>query len=94
MPLSFGDATRNWDPAAKAVVFPATDGGRPIRCIVSADALTDHFGLSGMDEMNALRAFDRCRPTIEEAASRKYDRWKLAATGEVSLRSRDFGGRR
>ena len=94
MPLAFGDAARSWDATAKAVNFSASDGTRPVRCTISADALADHFGLSGTDEMNALRAFDRCRPTIEEAASRKYDRWKLASTGEVTLRSRDFGGRR
>lgn len=90
MPLAFGDAARSWDAAAKGVVFSASDGGKPVRCIVTAEALAEHFGLTTPDEMNALRAFDSCRPVIEQAASRKYDRWKLAAAGEVTLRKRDF----
>ncbi len=94
MPLAFGDAARSWDAARKGVVFAAADGTAPVRCIVMADALADHFGLAAAEEANALRVFDRCRPVIEEAASRKYDRWKLAGSGEVTLRSRDFAGRR
>lgn len=90
MPLAFGDAARSWDATLNAVVFAASDGGKPVRCIVSADALAEHFGMTTADEANALRAFDRSRPTIEAAASRKYDRWKLAASGEVTLRKRDF----
>lgn len=90
MPLAFGTAARNWDAALRAVVFPATDGARPVRCIVTADALSEHFGLDGLNEGDALRAFDRCRFAIEAAASRKYDRWRLAASGEVTLRKRDF----
>jgi len=91
MPLSFPNAARSWDAAAKAVVFTGADGTKPVRCLINAEALTQHFGLTTVDEMNALRAFDRCRFPIEEMASRKYDRWKLAAAGEVSLRARDFG---
>jgi len=91
MPLQFGDATRAWDATLKAVVFPAKDGAQPVRCIVTADTLAEHFGLTKPEEMDALRAFDRSRPVIEAAAARKYDRWKLAGSGEVTLRKRDFG---
>ncbi len=92
MPLAFGDATRTWDATLNGVVFPAKDGANSVRCIVSAEALAAHFGMTAADESNALRAFDRCRPVIEQAASRKYDRWKLAGSGEVTLRKRDFAG--
>jgi Protein of unknown function (DUF1488) len=91
MPLQFGDASRAWDAALKAVIFPAKDGNNPVRCIVGADTLAEHFGLAKEEEGDALRAFDRSRPVIEAAASRKYDRWKLAGSGEVTLRKRDFG---
>ena len=91
MPLQFGDASRGWDATLKAVVFPAKDGNNPVRCVVGAEALAEHFGLTTPEEGDALRAFDRSRPVIEAAASRKYDRWKLAASGEVILRKRDFG---
>ena len=91
MPLTFGDASRSWDAAAQAVVFPAADGQRQVRCLIGAAALTQHFGLTGTDESAALRAFDRCRMVIEATASRKYDRWRLAAAGEVKLNPRDFG---
>lgn len=90
MPLAFGNAQRSWDAALKAVVFPATDGGKPVRCVIGAGALVEHFGLNGATEADALRAFDRCRFAIEAAASRKYDRWKLAGSGEVTLRKRDL----
>ncbi len=91
MPLAFGDASRKWD-ATQGVIFPASDNGQPVRCVISVEALTEHFGLKTADEMNALRAFDSCRPVIEQAASRKYDRWKLQGSGEVTLRKRDFAG--
>ncbi|HTP85197.1 MAG TPA: DUF1488 domain-containing protein [Alphaproteobacteria bacterium] len=91
MPLQFGDASRAWDATLKAVIFPAKDGNQPVRCIVGAESLAEHFGMAKPEEMDALRAFDRSRPVIEAAASRKYDRWKLAGSGEVSLRKRDFG---
>jgi uncharacterized protein DUF1488 len=91
MPLQFGDASRAWDATLKAVMFPAMDGREPVRCIMPAEALAEHFGLTKAEEGDALRAFDRGRPVIEAAASRKYDRWKLAGSGEVTLRKRDFG---
>lgn len=90
MPLSFTESTRAWDAGNSVVTFPASDGGKPVRCAIGVAALQEHFGLTGIDEMSALRAFDRCRSVIEAGAARKYDRWKLAATGEVSLRARDF----
>lgn len=90
MPLAFGDAARHWDATLQAVVFAATDGGKPIRCMVTTEALAEHFGLTAAEEANALRAFDRSRFAIEAAASRKYDRWKLAASGEVTLPKRDL----
>lgn len=91
MPLIYGNASRTWDAAAKAVTFPAMDGKSPVRCIITAEALAEHFGMTKADELDALRAFDRSRMVIEEKASRKYDRFRLAGSGEVRLGKRDFG---
>lgn len=90
MPLAFENAARSWDATLKAVVVAATDGGKPVRCIVTAEVLAEHFGLTTAEEADALRAFDRSRFAIEAALSRKYDRWKLAGSGEVTLRKRDI----
>jgi hypothetical protein len=90
MPLAFPTSSRAWDATAKAVTFTADDGGRPVKCSIAADALHEHFGMAAETELDALRAFDRCRMVIESAASKKYDRWRLNG-GDVSLRSRDFG---
>ena len=91
MPLSFPNATRNWDAAAKAVVFPAIDGTKAVRCLVTVDALIEHFGAPrGADGDHAVRAFDRCRPVIEETAFLKYARRRLEANGDVKLGPGDF----
>jgi hypothetical protein len=91
MPLTYGTASRAWDAAARTVTFPAMDGKSPVRCIITAEALMESFGMAKMEELDALRAFDRSRMVIEEKASRKYDRFRLAGSGEVRLGKRDFG---
>ena len=69
MPLTYGGGSRAWDPAAKAVVFPAMDGKNPVRCMVTTEALALHFGMAKAEELDALRAFDRARMVIEEKAA-------------------------
>jgi hypothetical protein len=91
MPLTFPNASRSWDAAAKAVAFPATDGPKQVRCLVTLDALVEHFGAArNADGDQAIRAFDRCRPVIEEQAFLKYARRRLEANGDVKLGPRDF----
>jgi hypothetical protein len=90
MPLTYGGGSRAWDPAAKAVVFPAMDGKTTVRCMVTADALAFHFGMAKAEELDALRAFDRARMVIEEKAASKYARGRLTAPGEVTVGKRDF----
>ena len=91
MPLQFSDAKRDWDAAQKAVSFSGSDNGKPVRCLVTLDALVTHFGAPrNADGDQAIRAFDRCRPVIEEQALMKHARRCLEPTGEVKLGPRDF----
>ncbi len=91
MPLQFSDAKRDWDPAQKAVSFSGNDNGKPVRCLITLDALVMHFGAPrNADGDQAIRAFDRCRPVIEEQALVKHARRRLEPTGEVKLGARDF----
>lgn len=91
MPLNFPDAARSWDPTAKAVVFSAADGAKPIRCLVTLEALIAHFGAArNADGDQAIRTFDRCRPVIEEQAFLKFARRRLEPNGDLKLGPRDF----
>lgn len=62
-----------------------------MRCLITLDALTAHFGAPrNADGDQAIRAFDRCRPVIEEQALAKHARRRLEPSGEVKLGPRDF----
>lgn len=73
------------------MTFPAADGSKAVRCLVTLDALIEHFGAArNADGDQAIRAFDRCRPVIEESALLKYARRRLEANGDLKLGVKDF----
>lgn len=43
-----------WDGDLMAIAFPATINGKRIKCIVSSEALEDHFGARASDRETAF----------------------------------------
>lgn len=50
------------------LTFPAFVDGERIDCCITAEALEDHFGAQSPREEDTLRAFNRNRRKIEDAA--------------------------
>lgn len=93
--LIFDEATYRWDFDRFAMAFIAHDGEKRVQCLVSGEALEDHFGAVGSREgMEA--AFLAHREEIEEKARQLYRAGHVDEHGRVLLRSSDFdaSGRR
>ena len=75
MPLNMPRKSDAWDGFRGMVAFPAEsrDSGAPVGCAISAEALRDCFGAEIGNITSLMQAFRRSRPTIEAAASAKYD---------------------
>jgi hypothetical protein len=69
------------------ITFQAIVDGRSRRCLVTEEALVDHFGASEYEPSTLQQAFDSNRGTIEAIAA---DRLRTGATGDVLLRTQDF----
>jgi hypothetical protein len=70
-----------------SITFQAIVDGRARRCLVTEEALIDHFGASEFEPSTLQQAFDSNRGTIEAIAA---DRLRTGATGDVLLRTQDF----
>ncbi|MDN7425183.1 hypothetical protein CFB89_31825 [Burkholderia sp. AU16741] len=51
-----------------ALAFPAVVEGRRVRCVITAEALEDHFRAASPREQDLVDAFAHHRPAIERAA--------------------------
>jgi hypothetical protein len=70
-----------------SITFQAIVDGRSRRCLVTEEALIDHFGASSFEPASLQQAFDSNRGAIEAIAE---DRLRTGATGDVLLRTQDF----
>lgn len=68
------------------VIFWGQDGETRVRCEISREALDDHFGEDGKEELEVFRS----RPAVEQAARRKYLAGRTEADGSVLIRSSDL----
>jgi hypothetical protein len=69
------------------VMFWGQDGETRVRCEISREALDDHFGEDGKEELEVFRSN---RPAVEQAARRKYLAGRTEADGSVLIRSSDL----
>lgn len=87
--LSFETETYRWDFERHALAFVAHDGPKRVLCLISGEALEDHFGAVGEREgMEA--AFIGHRDAIEGKARQLYRAGRVDEQGRVLLRSADF----
>jgi Protein of unknown function (DUF1488)/Fic/DOC family len=85
--LTFPVPEESYDTARDAVVFWGLDRDQRIRCIISEEALNDHFR---GDNRNKLEVFRENRPAIEEIARHKYLSRRVELDGTVLIRTADI----
>jgi Protein of unknown function (DUF1488) len=71
--IDFPDIPPRYVFERDCVAFPALVDGKPIRCMISMEALMQDFGARGHDEEEIMRAFHESRLRIQEAARRKLE---------------------
>jgi hypothetical protein len=76
-----------YDFSTTSIAFPVVVDGSQRRCLVTEEALTDHFGATGIDQAHLQEVFEANRDRIEAVAEARV---RGGATGDVLLRSRDF----
>ncbi len=87
--LVFPDTEHRTDTARDAIVFWGRDGEKRVLCIISREALDDHF--SDGDKLRPDAAFQTHRAEIEAFASHKYSLGQLEPDGSVLIRTGDLG---
>jgi hypothetical protein len=76
-----------YEPKATSVAFPALVNGHSRRCLVTEEALEDHFGATSMEPLHLQEIFEANRGEIQVVAQ---ERFLSGATGDVFLRTQDF----
>jgi len=85
--LVFPAPEERFDAMRDVVEFWGLDRGERIRCVISEEALDDHFH---GDNRNKLEVFRENRPAIEELAQRKYLTGQVEPDGTVLIRTADI----
>jgi hypothetical protein len=85
--LVFPDPEERYDTGRDVVVFWGLDKDQRIRCVISREALDDHFH---GDNRNKLEVFRENRPAIEEMAQRKYLTGRIEPDGTILIRTADI----
>ena len=81
----------SWDFDRDAVRFYAVVDKATVACLVTVEALMQHFGAGTRpDGREAIRAFSASRRLIEEAARRKIEQEGAAGVRQVVLATSDF----
>ena len=89
--LAFPDKDHRTD-TTRGTIFWGEDGEKRVRCIISREALDDHF--SNGDRLRPDAAFQAHRAEIEVIASRQYALGELEPDGSVIIRTADLLKRR
>lgn len=87
--LTFLGRKPRYDFDRDVVAFAGQAGGARVDCAISLEALEDHFGAAGHDQINALKMFRSNRSDIERLAQAKYLNGPVQEVGNVLLTSAD-----
>jgi Fic family protein len=85
--LDFSGADQRTD-ITQGTIFWGEDGAKRVRCLISREALDDHF--SDGDRLRPDAAFQAHRAEIEAFASRKYMLGQMEPDGTVLIRTGDL----
>jgi hypothetical protein len=72
MDLTFDNPPARYDSSRDVVSFTGTALGEDVACVVSREALDDHFGADGLDKNGRLESFLKNRSAIERLVRTKY----------------------
>lgn len=86
--VTFETDDYRWDGDRFAIAFGADVDGKHVVCLISGEALVDHFGAREKRE-GMLQAFLRNRNSIEKKARDLIDRGSFEG-GRVLIRRQDF----
>jgi hypothetical protein len=87
MDISFPHKKSTHDARTTSVAFPVLVNGHTRRCLVTEEALLDHFGANSMESSHLEQVFESHRDEIEAIAQQRF---LSGATGDVFLRTQDF----
>jgi len=85
--LTFTDDKPHYD-RGRGAIFYGQDGKTNIRCLISREALSDHF--SDRDRLKPEAAFTKYRRDIEALARRKYVSGQREPDGSILIRTEDI----
>ncbi len=85
--LKFPEPNEHWIFDREVVVLGGQDADKRVRCEISREALYDHFGGDGKDELQVFRAN---RETIEDCARQKYLAGRTEPDRSVLIRTLDL----
>jgi len=85
--LTFPDPKESFVPERGIVLFYGQDGEAWVRCVITREALDNHFHGEGKDKLEVLRAN---RQVIEEEVRRKYVAGDTEVDGSILIRSDDL----
>ena len=88
--LHFPENEQHWDGDSFAMVFASYDDDKPVVCLISGEALLEHFGAMFPVRETMEVAFVSNRAAIEEKARELYDAGVTDKQGRVLVRSADF----
>ncbi len=88
--IEFPKAAPQWVPGRLSVLFYALVDGTLVQCLLSIEAMWDHFGVKRPDAREAVQAFFGHRMDIEHAARRKIETGNFARNAEIILEPDDF----
>ncbi len=74
-----------WEFSRDSLSFPALVDGKPIKCVVSGEALKFEFGSRGRSEQEYIQAFTENRKRIEEIARQKIEAGLYTSRSEVLI---------
>jgi Protein of unknown function (DUF1488) len=88
--IAFPPAQPYWLFERDCLRFPVLVDGSIVNCLVSGEALLQHFGAKVLTADEAKRAFNDHKPAIQDAARRKIEAGEFNTRGELLLRISDF----
>ena len=87
--LTFSAPRARYDPHREVATFNGQAAGNLVRCAVSREALSDHFGARGPDREAYLRAVRENRAALEDLARSKYLTAPVEDADSVLVTSKD-----
>lgn len=87
--IRFDDAPLRHDLDRDAVVFPGNAGNERVPCMISREALEDHFGADGLAKDQRIETARRHRSEIEQLARQVYLHRAVPSDGAVVIRTSD-----